>query len=74
MSILSRSHSSARGDEGYFEWRANMERRYLGCNQEATCPGNVSPPLEVHGAWPAEEPIPTRRATREESSDSTRIS
>lgn len=27
MSAPSRSHSSARGEEGYFEWRANIKRR-----------------------------------------------
>lgn len=26
MSAPSRSHSSARGEEDYFEWRANIER------------------------------------------------
>ena len=29
MSTPSRSHSSARGGEGYFEWREAMERRKL---------------------------------------------
>ncbi|KAL6339906.1 hypothetical protein AAG906_034996 [Vitis piasezkii] len=29
MSTPSRSHSSARGNEGYFEWREAMERRQL---------------------------------------------
>ena len=29
MSTLSRSRSSTRGDEGYFEWRKTMERRQL---------------------------------------------
>ena len=29
MSTPSKSHSSARGDEGYFEWREAMERRQL---------------------------------------------
>ena len=43
-------------------------------NQEAPYPRNASPPLDAHGAWPNEAPIPTHRVRREESSDSTRVS
>ena len=34
MSTLSRSRLSARGDEGYFEWRETMERRQLESEQK----------------------------------------
>ena len=114
MSTPSRSRSSSRGDEGYFEWRENMERRQweserqvqallqetrrlreendvlriqvssepprcqqrrsLRCNQEAMYPGNASPPLDAHGVWPGEGPVPTHCAPQEESLDFTRIS
>ncbi|KAL6331179.1 hypothetical protein AAG906_009607 [Vitis piasezkii] len=81
MSTPSRSHSSARGEEGYFEWiqvssepprcQQPMNPYY---NQEAVYPGDTSPPLDVHGAWPGEVPIPTHHAPREESLDSTQVS
>lgn len=44
------------------------------CNQEVTYLGNASPPLDVHGVWPNEGPVPTHCAPQEESSDSTRVS
>ncbi|RVW72487.1 hypothetical protein CK203_053204 [Vitis vinifera] len=80
MSTPSRSRSFARGKEGYFEWRDNMERqqrenerqpRNSRFNQEAMHPGDASPPLDAHAEWPREAPRPTRHEQWEESSDST---
>ena len=43
-------------------------------NQEAPYPRNASPPLDAHGVWPGEGPVPTHCAPQEESLDFTRIS
>ena len=43
-------------------------------NQEATYPGNAEPSPNVHGVWPNKGPLPTYRASQDESSDSTRVS